>query len=88
MAKVAKSVDLTSSASSIQGIHDTVRAALAKYSDGRKHSRVGRWLNTMMPSVSHCSKVMNLLGQQHPEYLALMWGVMKIVFDVSIAPSI
>jgi hypothetical protein len=28
---------------------------------------------------------MNLLGQQHPEYLALMWGVMKIVFDVSLA---
>ena len=86
MAKKGYKVDLTSSASSIQEIHNTVERALAAHADRHKHSTVRRWLNTVKPSVSHYSSLMNVLGKHHPEYLGLMWGVMKIVFDVSLTP--
>lgn len=32
--------------------------------------------------VSYYGKVMDVLVQQHPEYVSLAWGTMKLVFGV------
>ena len=32
--------------------------------------------------IHHYGKVMDVLVQQHPEYVALAWGAMKLVFGV------
>ena len=42
-----------------------------------------KWLVALAERISHYGQVLDVLVQQHPEYVSLAWGTFKFVFTVS-----
>ena len=71
----------TDSRTSINDILQTVDAARQIYQDKRS-SKVWKWLTRFSARVNHYSAVLDVMVQHHPEYVALVWGAMKLLFVV------
>lgn len=46
-----------------------------------RHSRM-QWLKDLSSGVMHYGKVLDTLAQHHPEYVGLVWGIIKFVLMV------
>lgn len=78
-------MDSLSSAS----LHDVEKAVLdakARYED-KKQSKTRSHLGDFAKRVHYYGKIMDMLAQQHPEYVSLAWGAMKLLFVVCLATS-
>ena len=71
-------------ASSLQDIVDAVTEAQRSYESKRKSSKTRQYLTAFSKRVSHYGNVMDVMVQHHPEYVALAWGLMKVLFGVSV----
>ena len=71
-------------ASSLQDIVDAVAEAQRIYESQRKSSKTRQYLTAFSKRVSHYGNVMDVMVQHHPEYVALAWGLMKVLFGVSV----
>ncbi|KAI3320670.1 hypothetical protein HD806DRAFT_505830 [Xylariaceae sp. AK1471] len=56
-----------------------IRIAEAKYSS-RPSGKTWKWVTRLSSKVLFYSQVLDVLAQQHPEYVSLAWGAFKFVF--------
>jgi hypothetical protein len=72
----------------LQGVHtttdveDEVRKAKLKY-DAKPKGWCRRWLGELSLGIMHYASILDVLVQQHPEYVSLAWGTTKLLFVVS-----
>ncbi|KAI9704068.1 MAG: hypothetical protein M1820_005690 [Bogoriella megaspora] len=69
-------------ASNIHDVLDAVLAARMRYEGQRRDSKTRQCLTAFSERVHHYSNVMDVMVQQHPEYVSLAWGAMKLLFGV------
>jgi hypothetical protein len=72
----------TDSRTSIHDILQAVNNARQIY-QGKRSSKVWKWLTLFSTRVNHYSAILDVMVQHHPEYAALAWGAMKLLFVVS-----
>jgi hypothetical protein len=72
-----------SKATSLKDVLDCVIDAQAEYENRKQKSRLRESLSKLAERVHHYGNIMDVLVQQHPEYVALAWGAMKLLFVVS-----
>jgi len=70
----------------IQQVQDAVTAARESYESKSQNSKARKWLTKFSERIMYYSKIMDMLSQHHPEYVALAWGTMK--FLVVVRPSV
>lgn len=73
---------LLQGSSSLQDVQKAVASAMAKYEAKAESSKTRKWLQRFSETICHYSKVLDVLVQHHPEYVALVWGTMKLLFIV------
>ncbi|EEU39897.1 uncharacterized protein NECHADRAFT_39343, partial [Fusarium vanettenii 77-13-4] len=66
--------------SSLEDVQKAVNEAMAKYEAKAESSNTKKWLQRFSETVCHYSQVLDVFVQHHPEYVALAWGAMKLVF--------
>lgn len=74
-----RKAEIATSRANIQDIQALVRESLAKYSDERRFPRARKWLQRALSKIHHYSNIVDVFVQHHPEYVALVWGAMKIL---------
>ncbi|KAL3423071.1 hypothetical protein PVAG01_04818 [Phlyctema vagabunda] len=72
--------DLLSSAHCIEDVQRVVNDLLIKYEARCESSKTRRWLQKVAETISHYATVLDVFVQHHPEYVALVWGSMKLLF--------
>jgi hypothetical protein len=75
---------LVSSASSIEDVQQAVADSLAKYEAKSESSKTRKWLQNASEMICHYGTILDVFVQHHPEYVSLVWGIMKVLFMVSI----
>lgn len=70
----------------IQQVQDAVTVARKSYESKSQQSKARKWLTKFSERIMYYSKIMDMLSQHHPEYVALAWGAMK--FLVIVRPSV
>ena len=65
----------------LEDVEKAVLDAKARY-ENKKRSKVGRHLLAFAKRVQYYGNIMDVLVQQHPEYVLLAWGAMKLLFMV------
>lgn len=58
----------------------TITDAKDKYESSHGKSKTREVLTALSLRIVHYGKVMDVLVQQHPEYVSLVWGAMKLIF--------
>ena len=58
--------------------------AKSRYDQTHQNKKVGKWLSRFSSGVQYYGNIMDVLVQQHPEYVSLAWGAMKFLFVVSL----
>jgi hypothetical protein len=67
----------------IDDIWITVQQVKEKYDDmSKEHRGARKWLEKLSCRIMYYGKVLDVLAQHHPEYVALAWGAMKLVLMV------
>lgn len=56
--------------------------AQAEYKKSSKNSRAGKWLAQCSLRIIYYGNILDVLVQQSPEYVSLIWGGMKFLFMV------
>lgn len=74
-----RKTQLVAGAASLQEVQALLAESLAKYRDSRRFPKVRKWLEKSVVRVNHFSNVINVFVQHNPEYVALAWGVMRLV---------
>jgi hypothetical protein len=73
----------------LQGVHtitdveDEVRKAKLKY-EAKPKGWCRKWLGELSLGIMHYASILDVLVQQHPEYVSLAWGTTKLLFVVSV----
>jgi len=75
-------VEIARSQGNIQDIQALVHDSLAKYSDERRFPRAQKWLHRALSKIHHYGNIVDVFVQHHPEYVALVWGAMKVLLVV------
>lgn len=65
----------------LEDVEKAVLDAKTRY-ENKKRSKVARQLFAFAQRVQYYGKIMDVLVQQHPEYVSLAWGAMKLLFVV------
>ena len=60
-----------------------VLEAKAGYDTAHEHSKISKWLSKFSNRVIFYGNILDVVVQQHPEYVSLAWGTMKFLFVVS-----
>ncbi|OAL57159.1 hypothetical protein IQ07DRAFT_29630 [Pyrenochaeta sp. DS3sAY3a] len=73
--------DKTWISSQVSAYHvlEAVQAARDKYNN-RRTTKAWKWLTQFSARVNHYGPILDVMVQHHPEYAALVWGAMKILF--------
>lgn len=71
----------TSSQASINDIIQAVNSARDRY-NAKRTSKAWKWLTQLSSRINHYGSILDVMVQHHPEYAALVWGAMKILFVV------
>ncbi|WAO88765.1 Hypothetical protein NCS54_00612700 [Fusarium falciforme] len=71
---------LLQDSSSLEDVQKAVDEAMAKYEAKAESSKTRKWLQRFSETICHYSQVLDVFVQHHPEYVALAWGTMKLVF--------
>ncbi|KAI1086065.1 hypothetical protein F5B19DRAFT_480582 [Rostrohypoxylon terebratum] len=66
--------------STLDDVIKTITDAKDKYESSRENSKFREILTRLSLRVVHYGKVMDVLVQQHPEYVSLVWGAMRLIF--------
>lgn len=45
-------------------------------------SKAWKWLTQLSSRINHYGSILDVMVQHHPEYAALVWGAMKVLFVV------
>ncbi|RTE80427.1 hypothetical protein BHE90_005043 [Fusarium euwallaceae] len=53
---------------------------MAKYEAEAGSSKTRKWLQRFSETICHYNQVLDIFVQHHPEYVALVWGTMKLLF--------
>lgn len=75
-------IEISRSQAKIQDIQALVQDSLAQYSDARRFPRAKKWLTRVLSKIHHYGNIMDVFVQHHPEYVALVWGAMKVLLVV------
>ena len=75
---------IVSSASCIEDVQQAVADSLAQYEAKSESSKTRKWLQKASEMLCHYGTILDVFVQHHPEYVALVWGTMKLLFVVSI----
>jgi hypothetical protein len=67
---------------SMQSFLSTLLDARSKY-ESRRSGKAFAWLEKLSSRVMRYATVLDVLVQQHPEYVSLVWGSFKFLFSVS-----
>jgi hypothetical protein len=67
--------------STMDDVVQTVMQAQSEYGN-RTSSKARKWLSIFSARVTYYGAVLDVLVQQHPEYVSLAWGAMKFLFVV------
>ena len=67
---------------SMRDVQLAIVHAQAEYEKSSKKSNVGFWLAKCSLRIIHYGNVLDVLVQQSPEYVSLIWGAMKFLFTV------
>jgi hypothetical protein len=68
----------------LHDVLDVVTAAKEHYEGKHKGSKAHRYITELSRRIHHYGNIMDVLVQHHPEYVALAWGAMKLLFGVGI----
>jgi hypothetical protein len=69
-------------ASSIRDVLNAVLAAKTHYQNKRTGSKTWECITAFSERVCYYGNIMDVMVQHHPEYVALVWGAMKLIFGV------
>lgn len=70
---------------SIEGLFVAVNEAKKVYDDAsRKRSGVRKWFQDLSDRIMHYERVLDTLAQHHAEYVALVWGTLKLFVMLSL----
>jgi hypothetical protein len=72
---------------SYEDVELLIVAAKAKYDASHQDKKCSKWLAKLSSRVRFYGNIMDVLAQQHPEYVSLVWGAMKLMFVVSFPPT-
>ncbi|KAM7187455.1 hypothetical protein V8F33_011195 [Rhypophila sp. PSN 637] len=64
---------------SINDLLDITRDVENKYMSSRSNQGVRKWLTGLSSRIMHYGKVMDTLAEHNPEYVSLVWGVVKFI---------
>lgn len=64
---------------SIEDVQATVYETQQRYEEDVKFSKAKHWLRKFSSVVLHYGTVLDMLAQQHPEYVSLVWGSIKFL---------
>lgn len=68
---------------SVEDIHKTLKESQDKAQREGK-STIRLWFEKLSSVVMYYSGALDTLAQQHPEYLSLVWGMLKFILMVSL----
>jgi hypothetical protein len=66
---------------SANDVLQAVREAQDNYS-AKRTSKAWKWLTQLSTRINYYGSILDVLVQHHPEYAALAWGAMKVLFVV------
>lgn len=73
----------TAASTTLLDVLVTTQEAEARYTQmTQKKQGIKSWLRGLSKRIMFFSQVLDTLAQQHPEYLSLVWGVVKFVLMV------
>ncbi|CAM1509903.1 Fc.00g002380.m01.CDS01 [Cosmosporella sp. VM-42] len=64
----------------LEDVEDSVKEAQRRYETHRKHGKLRDGLRRFAQVIHHYGKIMEVFVSHHPEYVALAWGTMNLVF--------
>ena len=82
MTEDSQKMCLARQASSMEEVQSAVADAKARYDTGRQNNKVRIWLSKLSTRIGYYGNIMDVLVQHHPQYAALAWGAMKVLFVV------
>lgn len=56
--------------------------------NAKRSSKAWKWLTQLSSRINHYGSILDVMVQHHPEYAALVWGAMKVLFVVRAYPQI
>lgn len=68
-------------------MQQVVAASLKQYASEHQSKKTIKWLLKLSETIVHYGEVLDVFVQHHPEYVALVWGTMKLLFTVSKSSS-
>lgn len=66
-----------------EDVYAIVQQAQREYEAKTDNKKVLKWLSRFSGNIMYYSGVLDMLSQHHPEYVALVWGSMKLVLMAS-----
>ena len=69
-------------ATSLQDVLDAIAIAQKRYENAHTKSKIRRCITELSKRICFYGNVMDVLVQHHPGYVALAWGVMRLVVGV------
>jgi hypothetical protein len=72
--------------STLGDVLNVVLEAKRRYEISSGESKLRECLVSFSQRLLHYGNIMDVLIQQHPEYVSLAWGAMKFIFGVSQQP--
>jgi hypothetical protein len=69
--------------STLGDVLNVVLEAKRRYEISSSESKLRECLVSFSQRLLHYANIMDVLIQQHPEYVSLAWGAMKFIFGVS-----
>ena len=67
----------------LEDVRGMVLEAKAQYEKAHEHLKTSKWLLKFSNRVIFYGNILDVVVQQHPEYVSLVWGTMKFLFVVS-----
>ncbi|KAH8166169.1 hypothetical protein CIB48_g2099 [Xylaria polymorpha] len=75
-----RKVDVLRSKQSLQEVQDIVTQSMAKYEERNKDSKARKWFERFSKKIVFYGNILDVFVEHHPEFVALAWGAMKLVF--------
>ncbi|KAF4979246.1 hypothetical protein FZEAL_4491 [Fusarium zealandicum] len=75
---------LIETTSCLEDVQKTVATSMAKYEARTESSKIRKWLKRASETICYYNQVLDVFVQHHPEYVALAWGLMKLLFITAV----
>ncbi|KAK2006376.1 hypothetical protein LZ32DRAFT_570350, partial [Colletotrichum eremochloae] len=72
--------NLVMGSSSMEDLQGMVATIIARYETAKASSKTRTWLQKTCEIICHYGTILDVFVQHHPEYVALVWGTMKLAF--------